>query len=86
MIYIKSPELHHLLGLESSYARLTDLFDGPVYRLQKTWQQEQGKSSKLAKAIQETDEKVGLILWWKKEHSSSHYPLMVACNLSPNWK
>ena len=61
MIYIKSPELHHLLGLESSYARLTDLFDGPVYRLQKTWQQEQGKSSKLAKAIQETDEKVGLI-------------------------
>ena len=66
MIYIKSPELHHLLGLESSYARLTDLFDGPVYRLQKTWQQEQGKSSKLAKAIQETDEKVGLILMVEK--------------------
>lgn len=66
MIYIKSPELHHLLGLKTSYARLTDLFDGPVYRLQKTWQQEQGKDSKLAKAIQETDEKVGLILMLEK--------------------
>lgn len=66
MIYIKSPELHRLLGLKTSYARLTDLFDGPVYRLQKTWRQEQGKDSKLAKAIQETDEKVGLILMLEK--------------------
>lgn len=66
LIYIKNTELQHLLNLQTPYARLTDLFDGPVYRLQKTWQQEQGKGSKLAKAIQETDEKVGLILMLEK--------------------
>lgn len=65
-IYIKNAELRHLLNLPTSYARLTDLFDGSVYRLQKHWQREQGKQSKLAKAIQETDEKVGLILMLEK--------------------
>lgn len=61
LIYIKSAELQQLLGLKTPYARLTDLFDGSVYRLREHWQREQGQS-KLAKAIQETDEKVGLIL------------------------
>ena len=37
MIYIKSAELRHLLRLSSSYARLTDLFDGQNYRLQEFW-------------------------------------------------
>ena len=66
LIYIKNAELRHLLNLPTSYARLTDLFDGSVYRLQEHWQREQGKQSKLAKAIQETDEKVGLILMLEK--------------------
>lgn len=66
LIYIKNAELRHLLNLPASHARLTDLFDGSVYRLQKHWQREQGKQSKLAKAIQETDEKVGLILMLEK--------------------
>ena len=61
LIYIKSAELQQLLGLKTPNARLTDLFDGSVYRLREHWQREQGQS-KLAKAIQETDEKVGLIL------------------------
>ena len=66
LIYIKNAELRHLLNLPTPYARLTDLFDGSVYRLQEHWQREQGKQSKLAKAIQETDEKVGLILMLEK--------------------
>lgn len=86
LIYIKNTELQHLLNLQTPYARLTDLFDGSVYRLREHWQREQGQQNKLAKAIQETDEKVGLILMLEKEHSSIHYPLMAACNLSPNWK
>lgn len=61
MIYIKSTELRHLLGIKAPYARLSELFNGSVYRLQDYFQQEE-KQSKLAKAIQETDEKVGLIL------------------------
>ena len=65
MIYIKSAELRHLLRLPSSYARLTDLFDGQNYRLQEFWKGEQKphmKMTSLEKAIMETDEKVGLIL------------------------
>lgn len=65
MIYIKSPELCRLLKLKTSYACLTDLFDGNRYRLQDFWQGKQDlhrKMSPLEKAIVETDEKVGLIL------------------------
>ena len=65
MIYIKSAELRHLLRLSSSYARLTDLFDGQNYRLQEFWkggQKPHMKMTSLEKAIMETDEKVGLIL------------------------
>lgn len=65
MILIKSAELRHLLNLKTPYARLTDLFDGSTYRLQEFWQREQGQN-KLAKAIQEIDEKVGLILMLSK--------------------
>lgn len=65
LIYIKSGELRQLLGLKTSYACLADLFEGSVYRLQAHWQRAQGQS-KLAKAIQETDEKVGLILMLEK--------------------
>ncbi|KDS10766.1 cytochrome C assembly family protein [Bacteroides fragilis str. 3725 D9 ii] len=66
LIYIKNTELQHLLNLQTPYARLTDLFDGSVYRLREHWQREQGQQNKLAKAIQETDEKVGLILMLEK--------------------
>lgn len=65
MIYIKSAELRRLLHLDTSYARLTDLFDGENYRLQKYWkggQDRSGKMSSLEKAVAEADEKVGLIL------------------------
>lgn len=61
LIHLRSAELRRLLGLKTPYASLTDLFDGPVYRLQAYWQREDGQS-KLAKAILEADEKVGLIL------------------------
>ena len=65
MIYIKSAELRRLLHLDTPYARLTDLFDGENYRLQKYWkggQDRSGKMSSLEKAVAEADEKVGLIL------------------------
>lgn len=62
VIQIKSGELRGRLGLQSPYASLSDLFDGTAYRLQPLWQQEKDRQSKLAKAIRETDEKVGLIL------------------------
>ena len=65
MIYIKSAEFRRLLHLDTSYARLTDLFDGENYRLQKYWkggQDRSGKMSSLEKAVAEADEKVGLIL------------------------
>ena len=69
MIYIKNRELCRLLNLKTSYASVTDLFDGQRYRLQDFWQggRETGrKMSPLEKAIVETDEKVGLILMLQK--------------------
>lgn len=65
ILKIKNGELRRLLRLDAPYARLSDLFDGTTYRLQTYWQQED-KQSKLAKAIRETDEKVGLILMLKQ--------------------
>ena len=62
IIHIKNQELRTALGLKEEYASLNHLFDGTQYKLQPLWQREQGNRSKLAQAIQETDEKVGLIL------------------------
>ena len=65
MIRIKSAALRRHLGLESDFARLSDLFDGQTYRLQAYWDasdNHSGELSPLDKAIVETDEKVGLIL------------------------
>ena len=62
IIRVKSSELRARLSLPAEYASLSDFFDGEAYKLQPMWQQEMGKRSKLARAIQETDEKVGLIL------------------------
>ena len=61
MIYIKSGDLRQLLGIEGKYARLTDLFDGEDYKLTPLIQRYQ-RQDKMAKAIEEVDEKVGLIL------------------------
>ncbi|MBR3455396.1 MAG: cytochrome c biogenesis protein CcsA [Bacteroidaceae bacterium] len=61
MIYIKSSELRELLHIEGKYARLSDLFDGEEYKLTPLIQRYQ-RQEKLSKAIEEVDEKVGLIL------------------------
>lgn len=63
MIKMKSAELKAELGIQGTYCALEDLFntDG-TYRLQGLWEREMNTNSKLAKAIQEVDEKVGLIL------------------------
>ncbi len=63
MIKMKSEELKAELGIQGNYCALEDLFntDGS-YRLQGLWEKEMGTNSKLAKGIQEVDEKIGLIL------------------------
>ena len=61
-IRIKSSKLRERLGIKDEYAMLSELFDGTGYKLQALWQQEMGTRGKMAKAIQETDEKVGLAL------------------------
>ena len=66
MIRIKNTELCRRLGLSSSFASLSDLFDGQTYRLQAFIKSDvrsgKQKQSALEKAVVETDEKVGLIL------------------------
>lgn len=65
IIKVKSKELRHRLGVEtSSYVRLVDILDGEHYRLRDWWEpnkQQGGKPSAWEKAILETDEKVALI-------------------------
>ena len=61
MIYIKNDALRDLLHIEGKYARLSDLFDGEDYKLTPLIQRYQ-RQEKLSKAIEEVDEKVGLIL------------------------
>ena len=73
IIRIKNQELRTALGLKEEYASLNHLFDGTQYKLQPLWQREQGDRSKLAQAIQETDEKVGLILMLRQARSSVRY-------------
>lgn len=62
IIRVKDRELRTALGLKEEYVPLNHLFNGTQYKLQPLWQREQGGRSKLARAIQETDEKVGLVL------------------------
>ncbi len=64
MIYIKSAQLRGMLGVEGKYARLTDLFEGDTYILQRYWKGGgvSAPDDPLQKAIMETDEKVGLIM------------------------
>lgn len=63
LIRIKDKVLRERLQLTQAYCSLQDLFTAEgTYRLQGLWEKEVLKSSKLAKAIQEVDEKVGLIL------------------------
>lgn len=64
MIKIKSEPLRQMLGIDGSYARLSQLYDGNTYRLEQIWKdaQSQGANSALAKSVLEVDEKVGLVL------------------------
>lgn len=62
MIEVKDARLRRLLGLETPYARLSDLFDGSHYRLRDYWQGGRGTDTRLSKAVLEVDEKVGLLL------------------------
>lgn len=62
MIAIKDATLRAQLGIEDRYARLTDLFDGDVYRLQTMLAHTPESNTQRRRAIQEVDEKVGLIL------------------------
>ena len=61
-IRIKNRELRRRLHIETEHAALSQLFEGKSYRLQPLWQQTESTRSPMAKAIQETDEKVGLVL------------------------
>lgn len=63
MIKLKSPQLKQALGITTEYARFEDFFDAQgKYRLDDLYRREQGTHSKLEKAIEEADEKVGIIL------------------------
>lgn len=63
MIKIKSSQLRNYLGITTEYAKFEDFFDSEgKYRLEELYKAEQGKHSKLEKAIEEADEKVGIIL------------------------
>lgn len=70
MFLIKSAQLRQLLHLEGKYARLTDLFQGEDYVLQRYWKGGNAQAAEpndpLQKAIAETDEKVGLIMMLQK--------------------
>lgn len=63
MIRIKSDVLRRRLHCDE-YVSLSALYEGDRYRLQSLWEENVGRegADKLVKAIQETDEKVGLLL------------------------
>lgn len=65
MIEVKSEALRHRLGIKGKRAALTDLYRGTTYRLQGFLLREPS-GSPLARAIQEVDEKVGLIFMLHK--------------------
>ena len=62
LIKVKSAELRRRLGLNSTHCSFASLYDAEGnYRLQPLWEAETDKHSKLAQAIQQTDEKAGLV-------------------------
>ncbi len=63
VILVKDYGLRDALGIRGKYASLADFFDGKRYKLQTLWGvHSQAGRDKTARAIQETDEKVALIL------------------------
>lgn len=62
MVRIKSAALRERLGIVGDYASVAQLYAGGEYRLQRLMAAERDPSSPLARAIQDTDEKVGLIV------------------------
>ena len=65
MILVKNGELRQRLGIEGKYARFTDFFEGDRYLLESWWKgigQPQQAQTPFQKAVEEADEKVGLIL------------------------
>ena len=74
IIYIKDQNLRKLLGLNHPYASLSDLYHNGEYKLASLYQQEHQLQSRLAKAIRETDEKVGLIQMLTQGHLIKEVP------------
>ena len=62
MVRIKNSTLRERLGIVGDYASVAQLYAGGEYRLQRLMAAERDPSSPLARAIQDTDEKVGLIV------------------------
>lgn len=71
MIFIKDSALRNSLGLTGRYASVEDLFDGKDYKLLPLFEtanvvasdnRTKGKTAISMKALQETDEKMGLVL------------------------
>ena len=62
MVRIKSAALRERLGIVGDYASVAQLYAGGEYRLQRLMAAERDPSSPLARAIQDTDETVGLIV------------------------
>lgn len=65
MIRIKSADLRRELGVEGRYARLSQLYDRTTYRLQSLLLRSDPDES-IARAVQEVDEQVALILMLHK--------------------
>ena len=62
MILIKNTTLRARLGIKGKYAALGQLYAGGTYQLPAIMDEQRDPTSPVARAIQDTDEKVGLIL------------------------